>query len=238
MPWDFVVILIILGILVPWRGAVLIRELLARPDLNSRERLALYISTATFQWVLTALVYWRYLARGYTNLQLGIGVPDVFRSVIAAGILSIILTVNQLASVRFLSRLPHDKRGFVAEFARRMMPHAGSEILGFTALVATVAVCEEFLYRGFVQAVFSGIAGPVVAMVVSSVLFAVGHIYQGRRGLLATFVVGVLFAVARQWTGSLIPSIIAHFVTDFCAGIASWKWLMDPVQVASHDGAV
>ena len=237
MPWDFFVILVVLGVVVPWRGAARIRELLARPELNSGERLALYVSTATFQWLLTALVYWRCQFRGYTNLELGIGVPDVFRVAIAAGILSIVLTINQLASVRFLSRLPHEKRGFVAEFARRIMPHDANEILGFTALVATVAICEEFLYRGFVQAVFRDLAGPVVAIVISSVFFAVGHIYQGRRGLLATFVVGVLFALARQWTGSLAPSMIAHFATDFCAGIASWKWLMDPVQVASHDGA-
>jgi len=56
MPWDFVAILFVLGVIVPWRGAVRIRELLRQPALSTVERIALYASTIAFQWLAVAVV--------------------------------------------------------------------------------------------------------------------------------------------------------------------------------------
>ena len=58
---------------------------------------------------------------------------------------------------------------------------------------------------------FLGVAG-------AATLFGIAHIYQGRRGVLATSVVGGIFSVARIWTGSLIPAVISHFAADFVVG--------------------
>jgi len=44
------------------------------------------------------------------------------------------------------------------------------------------------------------------------------HLYQGRRGILTTFVVGLLFAAIRSWTGSLLAPFGAHFLADLTAG--------------------
>jgi membrane protease YdiL (CAAX protease family) len=52
-------------------------------------------------------------------------------------------------------------------------------------------------------------------------LFSFAHLYQGRRGLFATFVVGLLLASARAWTGSLAPCIIVHLCVDLFAGLAA-----------------
>jgi len=49
-------------------------------------------------------------------------------------------------------------------------------------------------------------------------MFSLAHLYQGRRGLIATFVVGLLFSIARATTGSLVPSAVPHFVADITAG--------------------
>jgi hypothetical protein len=61
IPWDFVAILLVLAVAVPWRGTVRIRELLKRPSLGTRERIALYASTIAFQWIAVAIIFWRAL---------------------------------------------------------------------------------------------------------------------------------------------------------------------------------
>ena len=51
MPWDVWLIFFVLGVVVPWRGRVRLRELLAKPQVEARERIALYASTIVFQWI-------------------------------------------------------------------------------------------------------------------------------------------------------------------------------------------
>jgi hypothetical protein len=34
MPWDFIIIFLLLGVFVPWRGAARVRKLLAQPTLS------------------------------------------------------------------------------------------------------------------------------------------------------------------------------------------------------------
>ena len=102
------------------------------------------------------------------------------------------------------------------------MPQELTEALVFAALVGTVSLCEELIYRGFVFAVFREFGGgsAALAIVGSSALFALGHAYQGRRGVINTFVLGLLLAGARSWSDSLLPPILAHLAVDATAGLA------------------
>src|SRR5690242_18098818 len=70
MPWDIWLIFFVLGVVVPWRGRVRLRELLAKPRVESRERLSLYISTIVFQWLAAMVAGWRSWAHGFTKADL------------------------------------------------------------------------------------------------------------------------------------------------------------------------
>ena len=100
------------------------------------------------------------------------------------------------------------------------------------ALVCTVSLCEEFLYRGFVFSAFERVFGgsAIAAILGSSVLFGVGHVYQGRRGMTNTFVLGAIFAGVRFWTGSLAPPILAHLAVDLVAGLGGSRWAASQSQ--------
>jgi uncharacterized protein len=227
MPWDFILILAALAIIVPWRGTVRIHQLLCRPTVASEERLALYASTIVFQWLAAAIAFWRCAAHHYSAAELGLSL-DRPAVTVAIGLgMAALLISNQILSVRRLVALPSKKRGTVAEIARRLMPHSQEEVFAFIALVATVAVCEEFLYRGFAQAAFQKTAQGAAAagIIASALLFAAAHLYQGGRGLVVTFLLGLFFAATRSWTGSILPSVIAHFATDLSAGLAARRWL-------------
>ena len=227
IPWDFALILFLLGVIVPWRGAVRMKKLLARPQLRTVDRLILYGSTIAFQWLAVALVGWRCHARGVTAQRLGLVFPEPwFTTAVAAG-LSLLLLANQLLGLRRMARLPPARRGFLHQMAEKVMPQNLVEALAFVALAATVGLCEEFLYRGFVFTVIQDAtaASLPIAALGSSFIFAAAHLYQGRRGLASTFVVGLLFAAARIWTASLAPSVVAHALADLVAGLAAPRLL-------------
>src|SRR5258708_20956324 len=57
------------------------------------------------------------------------------------------------------------------------------------------------------------------AAAVSSALFAMAHLYQGRRAIITTFVVGILFSTVRIWTGNIVPAIVGHIGVDLVAGL-------------------
>lgn len=77
--------------------------------------------------------------------------------------------------------------------------------------MAFVGFYEEVLARGFLltrsHTLLGGIWKPVLF---SSLLFGVGHMYQGGLGVVQTALVGVVFArLALHW-GTLWPVILAH----------------------------
>lgn len=220
MHWDYAAILVFLGVLLPWLGYRRVRRLMLIPSTSSMERLALYGSTIAFQWIATAVILWRAMTNGARPWQMGLSAGNGKLTASVAILLSLLLLINQIASIRRLVAKPSELKGIIAELALKIFPQDNIERLAFVALVSTVAVCEELIYRGFVQGVFEGWLGSAVAgVVLSSAFFAVAHVYQGRRGLISTFVIGVVFAGVRAGTGSLIPSICAHFAADLAAGL-------------------
>jgi membrane protease YdiL (CAAX protease family) len=223
MPWDFILILAVLGLLVPWRGAVRIRQLLRQERLTTVDRLALYASTLAFQWLAAAVVFWRALSRHIALPQLALALPRPSLALCIGTGLATLLTVNQFVSLRRTARLPEDQQGFIGQIARKVMPQIPAERLGFFALVTTVAICEEFLYRGFLQTIFQQavLGSPIAGALFSAAFFSAAHLYQGKRGVASTFVIGSIFSAARILTGSLLPSILAHFATDLTAGLAA-----------------
>jgi uncharacterized protein len=230
IPWDLILILIVLGTLVPWRGAVRIKRLLEQPGLDARERLSLYASTILYQWLLAALVAWRAFSRKLGSVELGLTISDPWRTAWIAVVLTTFLCASQWASLRQIMRLPETQRGLLFRIAEKIMPRSFPEVLVFAALASTAGLTEEFLYRGFVFTVFarllasSAVSIPTAA-VLSSAWFGIGHLYQGRRGVITTFIVEIIFSLVRIWSGSLIPSMAAHAAIDLIAGIAVLRFL-------------
>lgn len=227
MHWDYILILAILAVVVPWRSLGRIRELLAGPELTSSDRILLYLSTIAFQWAAVAAILWRCLANRLSWGVLGVGFPHPLRSLATATALSIILVFNQVYAIRRVAALPYESLGIVPKLAEKLLPRASREAWVGFLLVLTVALCEEFIYRGFIQAVFADVffSSALTGALISAVFFASAHLYQGRKGLITTFAVGLIFSAARIWTGSLVPSVIIHFAVDFSVALAALKFL-------------
>jgi uncharacterized protein len=220
MHWDFALILAFLALAVPFSGRRRVQKLMRMPGTTRRERFRLYFSTALFQWLATGIVLWRCRARGFSYADLGLGAPKPFLAVLFAAFLTILIVVNQVFSLRQLTAETREAQGMLFHLALKVFPQDQAERPAFAGLVLSVAFCEEVIYRGFVQRVFLNGSGGLVgaAIVGSAILFGVAHLYQGRRGLISTTLVGLVFSAVRAGTGSLFPVMVAHFVADLMAG--------------------
>ncbi len=230
IPWDFVLILVFLGAIVPWRGAARMKRLLSKPDLTSADRLSLYGSTILFQWLIVAIVIFRCVARSVDPIELGLAASDPLQVAWVSVALTGLLCANQVIGLRRIMKLPEGQRGSVFAITEKIMPRNAMELLVYAALACTAGLSEEFLYRGFVfMACVRMIVnfGPpnAIAAILSSAWFSVAHVYQGRRGIITTFIVGMIFAGIRVWTGSLIPAVAAHIGIDLVAGICVFRSL-------------
>jgi membrane protease YdiL (CAAX protease family) len=220
MYWDFALILIFFATAVPWLGRRRVRRLMNVPQTSRKERVTLYVSTIVFQWLATGLILWRTATHGIRAADLGLTIPNRAIVSIVSLLLAALVLANQIFSLRHIAAHPGESQSILHHLARKVFPQNSIERWTFSALVLTVAFCEEIVYRGFAQYVFAQwpVRAVATGILGSAALFSIAHLYQGRRGLLSTFVVGVIFSLVRWGTGSLIPPVLAHFVADLTAG--------------------
>jgi membrane protease YdiL (CAAX protease family) len=55
----------------------------------------------------------------------------------------------------------------------------------------------------------------VAAALLSSIVFSLGHGYEGMAGVISVFSIGVVLALVYLWRKSLVAPIVIHFLTDF-----------------------
>jgi uncharacterized protein len=235
MPWDILLIFFVLGVVVPWRGRKRLQQLLAKPRVEPAERLSLYWSTIVFQWIAAVVVAWRAWAHGLTAQQLGLVMPRRVWLVLVTVAGAVVIVTLQWLNMRRMGRSTSPFRGPLQALAERILPRSTRELVPFLALAVTAGLCEEFLYRGFAMAVIRRAGLPLgVVILLSSILFGLAHLYQGRAGFVSTMVLGLLFGVSRAVLGSLLPVVVWHVGVDFVAGIAGPKYLLVHEEVTTY----
>lgn len=232
MPCDFLLILFVLAVIVPWRGWERMRRLRALPQISGRERVGLYFMAMTTQWIVTLVVAWRAFSRGFGLDALGIrarSLPEVLLVGIAGAAL---IGVAHWFNLRRVGRTTNPAADRVKELAAKIFPRSRGETLIFCGLAVTAGICEEFIYRGFVFAAFRQAHFPAWAvLVLSSVLFGLAHAYQGRAGMLGTLIFGTVFGCVRILYDSLVPVVLWHTAIDVVAGLAGRLYLIDNKQL-------
>ena len=227
MPWDFWLIFLFLGVVIPWRGYIRLKKLLALPSVDSKEKLALYAVTIAFQWALAGVVGWRGFVRGLTLEEMGLGPQPMVRTVLPGLLGAILIGGLQWLNLRRIGMMEGEAPELLRKLANRLLPVNVLEYFPYSALAITAGVCEEFIYRGFGVAAFSKAGLPLwFVVILSSILFGLAHAYQGRGGIVSTGIFGVLLAIGRLWSGSLVPVMMWHVGLDLAAGIAAPKYLL------------
>ena len=77
---------------------------------------------------------------------------------------------------------------------------------------------EEAFYRGFLQTLWVRKWGPWVAIPLTSLLFALSHLFVAPSWLrVATFFPGLVMGLLRHRNGSILPAVVYHAVCNVWA---------------------
>lgn len=113
---------------------------------------------------------------------------------------------------------------------RALLPRTGPERRAFLVLAGVGAVCEEYIYRGFILHVLADwTGGPWGAAAAAALSFGLAHGYQRLNGIVRSMALGFVLAVPVIWTGSLFPAVLGHFWINATIGSGGWRWLMPDV---------
>jgi uncharacterized protein len=100
-----------------------------------------------------------------------------------------------------------------------MLPHGATELAFWVVLSLSAGICEEAIYRGYLQRQFIALTQSVPAGIVfSAVLFGAAHAYQGLQQALQIGLLGVMGGILAHWWGSVRPGMIAHTLQDVLGG--------------------
>jgi membrane protease YdiL (CAAX protease family) len=93
--------------------------------------------------------------------------------------------------------------------------------LGLVVLAVALApaVCEEAIFRGVLLRGLASRIPPIVALVVSSAMFAAYHVRPVQ--MLPTFTLGLALGLLSLRAGSIVPAVIAHFLNNTMAILVS-----------------
>lgn len=225
----FLVLLVLVPLSDRWLG---FRRLAAAAEAEVPvTRAALYRNTLALLWALAAALalLWLVDRRPWADLHLALRVTGGLGGVMlgVAVIVAVLARRNRFApgDTAALAKL-ESEAGQVA----RMLPVTGREFGWFAALSVSAGICEEVLYRGFLIWYLGAWAvlllppayGFVVAAAASSLVFGLGHAYQGPRNVLVTTLVGGFLAAIVWITGSLYAAMLIHALMDLQAGHTSY----------------
>ncbi|MGA7078340.1 MAG: type II CAAX endopeptidase family protein [Terriglobales bacterium] len=190
--------------------------------LNSK--LGLYAWNILAEWSLVAWCIWIIRRNGLTLSDLGEGLGSLLRVLVVVGVLVVMVAaVGTLSKRQAKKASPEQLRKATAGISR-LLPLTSTERAVWVPLSFTAGVCEEFLYRGWLLQLIDAVFGSLwIGLILSSIVFGFAHSYQGRKGVIGTGVLGIIFGGVFVLSRSLLPGQLLHSFMDLKNGYAFGK---------------
>jgi membrane protease YdiL (CAAX protease family) len=214
-PWHTVIVVIVL-VGASWAGSRAVHPL------SNHSKIPQYLWTMTWEWMLAGFVYLG--VRKRVKLRDLIGgrwakLEDVLLDlVIAAGFwLTAIVVLGAGAKLLHL-----DQGGKFKDMRQQLgflIPGTTLELLVWFCLSTTAGICEEIIFRGYLQRQFAAITrSMMVGVLLSAIVFGCAHGYEGVPRMLLIGIYGLMFGLLAWWRKSLRPGMIAHAWHDAISG--------------------
>lgn len=163
---------------------------------------------------LMCLIFFFLWRNGERLQQIGLRVRHQWREVLAGALLFIPTLLG--AGLLQLGLEAIGLKVAPIPLPQALAAHGPGEYLLAMALVVVVALSEETIFRGYLILRLRAVTrSTVIAVVLSTLLFALGHGYQGSVGVITVGYLGLVFALVYLWRKSLVAPIVMHFLQDF-----------------------
>jgi len=193
-----------------------LQSLRSAPPSPGSSRVPLYLSIAALQLLFVWFVRKGIRARGGS-------LRDLFGKLwhsLFDGLRDTLLALLFVAALRGGSFVLLYLLGQSSANTAFLLPSNPLELFLWFGVSVAAGVCEEIVYRGYLQRQLWALSGNLpLAIALQSLIFGVAHLYQGWRPALITAVFGLAFGLLAAWRKSIIPGAIAHSLIDLIAGI-------------------
>lgn len=217
MAWLFLAVLIVvLPVLAHRSNVVLVRE---QPEIAPG---LVYLQVVAFQAVVAglALATWR-----REDLRISLN-----GSVTATGLTIAAATVLLFLALAVLVRRVSPERNPVVDLLR---PRSGRDRVLWSGAMLAAAVGEELVYRGVLFTLLAGWldGGPLPAALLAALVFGLGHLAQGWRGLVFSALMALAMQALVAVSGGLLLAMLAHLGYDVLVQLLPED---DRVRVPDH----
>jgi hypothetical protein len=216
--WHTIALVLVLGVL----SLGNIKS--AHGALSGGAHVRIYIATILYEWIFTGYVWWglrraggslRELIGGRWKsvedflLDIALATGSWFGAVLLIAVAAIAMGMNQAGSLDDARK----QIGFLA-------PQSMIEVILWICLSATAGFCEEVLFRGYLQKQFTRLLrNQWIALVVVSILFGLGHGYEGPKRMVLIALLGLVLGTMSLLRKSLRPAMMAHTLQDTISGL-------------------
>lgn len=177
-------------------------------------------------------VPWLVKKRATTKEELGLQRPPAWTDFVLAPagavvymLLTTVVAAFAIAFLPFVDYQETQETGFAGISSQL------EYILAFATLVIVAPVAEEILFRGYLFGKLRKYAPLWVAIVITSVLFAVVH-FQWNVGL-DVFALSIVLCLLRVYSGSLWPAMMLHMLKN---GLAFYFLFINPSLLSTLGG--
>ena len=187
---------------------------------NPDKRIDVYRSTMLFLWVPTLILLTLVFGSDLSMADIGLKWQWNLTNQIAV-VAVILLGAYLVVSLKQLNNDSEAKQAALEQliYIQWLMPGNAKELRYFTFGVSVAAgICEELLFRGYLLHVLGAHMPMWGAVIVSSLAFGAGHVYQGPVHVLRTAVLGGVMAGIYLVTDSIIIPIVLHTLIDVYSG--------------------
>jgi len=189
---------------------------------NAHSKVPQYLWTMSWEWLLAAFVYLGIRKRITLREIIG-GRWDNFEAVLQDLVVASGFWLVAIAVLGLGAQLLHLNQGDKLETMRRqlgfLVPGTTLELLVWALLSMTAGICEEIIFRGYLQRQFAALSRSMLAGVaLSAVVFGAAHGYEGGPRMILIGIYGLMFGLLAWWRKSMRPGMIAHGWHDAFSG--------------------
>lgn len=209
-------------LVIPVYSALEHRRLKARFEAGEPfDRIAMYRTTMLMQWSVLAILIggWWWLERPWSDLGLAVPSGTGFFISLALGAGITVFLLWQIFQVRGLDEATRQETREGLGFIGEILPHSDQDLRHFYGVSITAGIVEEVVFRAFAIVYLMTWLNPILAVIIASLVFGLGHAYQGKAGILKTGIAGLVLGGLYVASGTLWVPIVVHILADALQGI-------------------
>ena len=184
------------------------------------------IKTILMLWSVTGFLFF-----SFSQGALSVKYSPIFPVTGWKAYLSISIFIALCIYIRYIISSIHKNKEVRAHILERfkeddsvneMLPDSRNEFLLFILLSVSAGICEELIYRWYLYNFIELQTNWMIAVIVSSFIFGIAHIYLGWRHVFKTSLIGVLLCGTYLFFESITVAIIIHILINVYSGTISY----------------